>query len=95
MRVDQGLSQASLADASGTSEEWVRKLERGVRAPSLATLDGISRALGVTIASLFAGTGEGAPRYEVLIAEAEGLGDDQLRWLESAARLARKLQKEA
>jgi transcriptional regulator with XRE-family HTH domain len=80
-----------LADAAGTSEEWIRKLERGVRAPSLATLDSVSRGLGVTVAALFAGADANRDRFETLVAEAEGLSDDQLAWIEAAVRLMRKM----
>lgn len=62
------MTQAALAELAGTSEEWIRKLERGVRAPSLATLDGVSRALGVTIGSLFAGLGDNSGRFDVSVA---------------------------
>jgi len=91
LRADRGLSQAELADAAGTSEEWIRKLERGVRAPSLATLEAVSRGLGVTVAALFAGADVNRDRLETLVAEAEGLTDEQLAWIEAVARLMRKM----
>lgn len=91
LRTDRGLSQAELADEAGTSEEWIRKLERGVRAPSLATLDAVSRALGVTVAALFAGADPERDRFEVLLHEATSLDRDQLNWLEAAARLLHRM----
>lgn len=91
LRSDRGLSQVDLADAAGTSEEWIRKLERGARAPSLATLDAVSRALGVTVSALFAGADQQSGRYEALLMEVEGLSDAQLDWVEAAARLVRKM----
>jgi transcriptional regulator with XRE-family HTH domain len=91
LRSDRGFSQSELADAADISEEWVRRLERGAKAPSIATLAAISKALGVSIASLFAWHGDEEARFQALLAEAENLTDDQLRWLEAAARLASKM----
>lgn len=91
LRVERGLSQADLADAAGTSEEWIRRIERGARSPSFDTLEALSAALGVSVARLFAGFGDeqGAGR-ELLLAETEGFDADQLAWLGSAARLLRR-----
>jgi transcriptional regulator with XRE-family HTH domain len=92
LRLERGLSQAELAEAAGTSEEWIRRIERGARSPSFDTLEAISRALGVTVARLFAGYGDTpVSRHERLLFEIEGFNDDQVRWLEAAAKLLRKM----
>lgn len=86
------MSQAQLAEAAGTSEEWIRRIERGARSPSFDTLEALSAALGVTVARLFAGCGGAKEaRYERLIAEVEGLTIEQVEWLEAAAKLMRKM----
>ena len=92
LRLERGLSQAQLAEAAGTSEEWIRRIERGARSPSFDTLEAISGALGVTVARLFAGYGDiPSARHERLLFETEGFNDDQIRWLEAAAKLLRKM----
>lgn len=94
LRNERGLSQAQLAEAAGTSEEWIRRIERGARSPSFDTLEALSAALGVTVARLFAGFGgEGEARYERLLAEIDGYSPMQIEWLESAARLLRTMPK--
>ena len=92
LRQERGLSQAQLAEAAGTSEEWIRRIERGARSPSFDTLEVISEALGVTVARLFAGYGTApAARQERLLFDIDRLDDDQVRWLEEAAKLLRKM----
>lgn len=51
-RKELGLTQDRLAEAIGVDTETISRFERGVTAPSLATLEVIARYLGVTIASL-------------------------------------------
>ncbi|WP_312598548.1 helix-turn-helix transcriptional regulator [Brevundimonas sp.] len=53
-RLERNWSQAQLAEAAGTSEEWVRRIERGAKSPSFDTVEAISTALGVTVSHLFA-----------------------------------------
>lgn len=92
LRVERGLSQAQLADAAGTSEEWIRRIERGARSPSFDTLEALSRALNVSVAKLFAGFDDGVSGgRERLIAETEGFSREQIEWLEIAARLVQRV----
>jgi transcriptional regulator with XRE-family HTH domain len=88
LRAERGWSQAELAEAAGTSEEWVRRIERGAKSPSFDTVEALSSALRVTPARLFAGYNAGEPRWERLAAIASNLGPKELEWLEDAARLA-------
>ncbi len=53
LRAEQGLSQAALAEQTGLSVQFIAALEQRRKEPSLATLDVLSRALGVTVAELF------------------------------------------
>jgi transcriptional regulator with XRE-family HTH domain len=92
LRLERGFSQGQLAEAAGTSEEWIRRIERGARSPSFDTLEAISGALGVTVARLFAGYGNTpAALHERLLFEIEGFNEDQMRWLEAAAKLLRNV----
>lgn len=49
----RGLTQAQLAERVSISVEMVGKIERGVSAPSLETIEKLSRALDVQPAALF------------------------------------------
>ncbi|OWK30401.1 helix-turn-helix domain-containing protein [Sphingomonas dokdonensis] len=91
LRVERGLSQAQLAETAGTSEEWIRRIERAARSPSFDTLEALSRALKVSVAKLFAGFGdEATDGRERLVAETDGFSRKQVEWLEVAARLLRR-----
>lgn len=49
-----GLSQEDLASAAGLDRTYVGGVERGERNPSLESIASLSRALGVSLATLFA-----------------------------------------
>ena len=49
-----GFSQAALAAESGLSEDFVSKMERGLRQPALETMLRLGEALGVPASSLMA-----------------------------------------
>jgi transcriptional regulator with XRE-family HTH domain len=53
LRKKAGLTQAQLAEAIGTSQAAVAHYEMGIKAPELAKLPAISKALGVSVADLF------------------------------------------
>ncbi len=48
VRVQQGLSQQTIAKRSGVSVSYVSMLERGRRTPPLETLDALAKALHVS-----------------------------------------------
>lgn len=53
LRKKAGITQAQLAQAIGTSQAAVAAYETGAKAPELAKLPLIAKALGVTVAELF------------------------------------------
>lgn len=53
IREEAGLSQAQLARESGVDRATINKIEQGKRSPSIATLESLSRALGVEVADFF------------------------------------------
>lgn len=56
-RLERGLSQEALADASGIDRSHMGKLERGERNVSLLNVARVAEALDMTIASLMASAG--------------------------------------
>ena len=52
LRVKAGLSQDEVAVRMGVEQTYVSGLERGVRNPTLTTLDRAAQALGVKIVEL-------------------------------------------
>jgi transcriptional regulator with XRE-family HTH domain len=83
-----GLTQGQLAEASSLSEEWVRRIERGVGAPSFDAIEALAHALGSPIAELFKPTtlrSGGMLRVNRVLAT---LSDAELEWVESVIKTA-------
>jgi transcriptional regulator with XRE-family HTH domain len=74
LRSQAKLSQAALAERAGLSTQFIAALEQRRKEPSLATLDALSVALGVSVAELFVAD-ERTPRAG-FAAEISGLIDD-------------------
>ncbi len=53
LRTRAGLTQAQLADRVDVSHEFMSRLERGLKAPSLATIEKIAKALGIALSEFF------------------------------------------
>lgn len=49
LRQEKGLSQEALASSSGFHRTYISLLERGVKSPSLTTLDRLSNSLGMSL----------------------------------------------
>jgi transcriptional regulator with XRE-family HTH domain len=47
------MSQSQLAENAGVSQQYVSELERGMRNPTIGTMEGFARALKTTPAELF------------------------------------------
>ena len=54
LRLARGQTLRRLAEDAGVTESFLSQVERGVAAPSIATVQRIARALGQSIAELFA-----------------------------------------
>ena len=54
LRLARGLTLRRIAADAGVTESFLSQVERGVAAPSIATVQRIARALGQSIAELFA-----------------------------------------
>ena len=84
-RKRRGLKQAELADKARLSVDMIAKLETGVSAPSFASIERLSEALGIDPAELFTYELGGRP-YERraltdLVAQISDLKDPELGWL--------------
>lgn len=53
-RQASGISQEELAHRAGLHRTFISQLERGVKSPTLTTMDRVAGALGVPLASLLA-----------------------------------------
>ena len=54
LREEKGLSQESLGFEATLHRTYVSQLERGLKSPSLKTLDKIAKVLGVSLTELMA-----------------------------------------
>lgn len=61
IRLEKGLTQEKLAEASELSQQYLSELERGARNPTIVTLSQIAIALGVTATDLIAPETDAAP----------------------------------
>lgn len=52
-RVRQRLTQEELAALSGTNQNYVSEIERGISAATVDVIERLARALGVSVAALF------------------------------------------
>ena len=52
LRTLAGLTQADLAERASLSPEFVSRVERGLKSPSLPTLDRVAGAMGVSVGEL-------------------------------------------
>lgn len=85
-----GLSQADLAEKAGISLDMVGRLERGITAPSLDTLNTLSTTFGVSIAELVSiGISESAllrrrnKELEDIVTMLNGVDSKDLKWLKT------------
>lgn len=52
VRIENGLSQEELADLAGLHRTYISQIERGLKSPSLRSLEQIANGLGVTLSEL-------------------------------------------
>lgn len=90
LRLDQGMSQAQLAEAVNLSEEWIRRIERGEASPSLDAIEAISTALGEKPSTLLGTSGDDTNLPLALLRSLATLDDRELAWIEQAVHLVRE-----
>ena len=52
IRIENELSQEELADLAGLHRTYISQIERGLKSPSLRSLEQIANGLGVTLSEL-------------------------------------------
>ena len=60
IRQEKGLSQGEMQKRTGILRSYLSRVENGHTVPSLATLQRLASAMGVSLADFFAAEGEGA-----------------------------------
>ena len=65
LRKECGMSQARLANEAGLSPSYIPDLEKGLKCPTVETLDNICYALNITLCEFFTETNEGASQNKV------------------------------
>lgn len=65
LRKERGMSQARLANEAGLSPSYIPDLEKGLKCPTVETLDNICYALNVSLCEFFSETKEGTPQSKV------------------------------
>ena len=94
VRVRAGLTQAQLADRIDISHEFLSRLERGIKTPSLETAGKIAVALGVAMPELFEFAIVAGDEREELIAGLKSLlATADVKKLKLIIELARSVEK--
>lgn len=52
VRIEKKLSQEELADLAGLHRTYISQIERGLKSPSLRSLEQITNALGISLSEL-------------------------------------------
>ena len=52
VRIENGLSQEELADLAGLHRTYISQIERGLKSPSLRSLEQIANGLGITLSEM-------------------------------------------
>jgi DNA-binding XRE family transcriptional regulator len=69
LRSEQGMSLRTLAKQTGFSPSFISQVEIGIVSPSIASMEKIAGALGVTLGEFFAAAAEGEAGLVVRVAD--------------------------
>jgi transcriptional regulator with XRE-family HTH domain len=94
LRQANGLTQAQLAEIVGLSDEFVSRIERGAKAPSIETMDKLARTFSVPVRALFdfssSSNPELGPAAEKLMLLATTASEDNLEVILELAAVAQR-----
>lgn len=79
LRSQLNVSKRRLAKLSGVALSFINEIEKGTKAPTVATLERLCDALGITLADFFAPARQGAEPLQAELCQL--LQDDKLRQL--------------
>ena len=95
LRNRAGITQSQLAERVDISPEFMSRLERGLKAPSLDTADKIATALGISLSELFDfGEVQVGEKEELLMGLRSLLGDAELETVKLVVRVGRTIVRE-
>ncbi|ACM61551.1 transcriptional regulator with XRE-family HTH domain [Caldicellulosiruptor bescii] len=84
LREKYGLTRYKLSELSGVSQSALSEIERGIKQPTITTLENICKALNITLADFFAEKEpEIPPEVKSLINTVVRLSPTQIRLLDS------------
>lgn len=84
LRRKYGISQYQLSKLSGVSQSALSEIERGIKQPTITTIENICRAFNITLADFFAEKEpEIPPEVRSLINTAANLSPTQIQLLDS------------
>lgn len=66
LRLERGFTLAAMATKTGTTKGFLSQVERGMKAPSIATLLRIAQVFDVSVASLFRSGAKSGPAYSLV-----------------------------
>lgn len=87
-RKARGMTQAQLAEATSTSEEWIRRIERGAGNPSFEVVEALATAMRCSAADLFTPLSDRAKLASKIDALLVNVPEPELKWVESLIRVA-------
>ena len=92
-RAARGLAQKELAQRAGVDPSFLSLMERGERAPSLATVEAVSSALGMPVYLLMLLASDKQDLNGIAARDAEYLAKRLMEVLVSAERPSRQLRR--
>jgi len=84
LRKKYGISQYQLSKLAGVSQSALSEIERGIKQPTITTIENICKAFNITLADFFAEKEpEIPPEVRSLISTVSGLSSQQIKLLDS------------
>jgi len=84
LRAKYGFTRYKLSELSGVSQSALSEIERGIKQPTITTLENICKAFNITLADFFAEKEpEIPPEIRSLISTAANLSPTQIKLLDS------------
>ena len=94
-RIENKMTQAELAEATGTNQKHISRIEAGYHRSNFDTIVAISRALHISVDSLIADFNDStdASNLELITQEIRGMSAKQLEMLRDNIQIIKKYEK--